>query len=199
VKSWRILFLVSSFVAIFAVILSFVEFEYGYVPNEDQILNDYKTGFGDKVTYDVMGTFIRPEEAMFLSKNQRQKRLSPEKGAVKVDDELINLGKELFYKETFGNEIFLTDILGFIDGPVGIPNIMKAIIELKGEATTNLRVELSEDVTIGDQTIRRGDAVSLVLAAADRDPAPILWQACVDDCNRHRPHHTSPESRGNPR
>lgn len=29
----------------------------------------------------------------------------------------------------------------------------------------------AEDVAVGDQTIRRGDAVSLVLAAADRDPA----------------------------
>jgi hypothetical protein len=73
VKRWRVLFLVSSFVAIFAVILSFVEFEYGYVPNEDQILNDYKTEFGEKVTYDVMGTFISSEEAMSLSKDQRQK------------------------------------------------------------------------------------------------------------------------------
>jgi cytochrome P450 len=29
----------------------------------------------------------------------------------------------------------------------------------------------TEDVTLGDQIIRRGDAVSLVLASADRDPA----------------------------
>ncbi|WP_237563706.1 di-heme oxidoredictase family protein [Halalkalibacter okhensis] len=172
-KKWNVLFLVSSFVAICALGLSQADFEYGYVPDTDQILNEHKTKFSETVSYDVMGKFLTEEDIKSFTKAEQRKMVSPENGAVKVDQELIDLGKELFYKETFGNEIFLTDILGFIDGPFGIPNIMKAIMELKGEATTNLRVELSEDVTIGEQSWKKGDKIDTGLDVAKGAVTPL--------------------------
>lgn len=65
----------------------------------------------------------------------------------------------MFYKETFGNEVFLTDIMGIVNGPLTMMNIAKAVISLKGKGTTNLQVELAEDVTIGGRTYKKGEKI----------------------------------------
>jgi len=36
----------------------------------------------------------------------------------KWDDALLRLGRRAFYKENFGNEIFLSDVMGILDGPL---------------------------------------------------------------------------------
>ncbi|WML50395.1 hypothetical protein RCG23_12115 [Neobacillus sp. PS3-34] len=55
--------------------------------------------------------------------------LSPKNGAVKIDQALLDLGRKSFYEETFGNEVFLSDILGVFNGPLTIENFQKAIKE----------------------------------------------------------------------
>lgn len=77
-------------------------------------------------------------------------------GCVKVDDKLLRLGREQFYKETFGNEIFLTDIVGILDGPLEITNVTKAVLGLYGGSTTNLRVEMPYTARIGGRTFEKG-------------------------------------------
>ncbi|MDT8859312.1 electron transport protein [Alkalihalobacillus sp. MEB130] len=159
---------------IIIITFSFVEFEYGYVPDDNQVINKHVANFNEQVEYDVIGQFISPEDVERLKVEKRHDEiLSADNGAVRIDDELINLGKELFYTETFGNEVFLTDILGFIDGPLGIPNIMKAILSLKGEPTTNLRVELSEDVTIGKKSWKKGEKIDTGLDVAKGAITPL--------------------------
>lgn len=44
-----------------------------------------------------------------------------------------------FYKESFDNEIFLTDVVGILDGPLLVTNVVKAVLALRGKGTTNLR------------------------------------------------------------
>jgi hypothetical protein len=44
--------------------------------------------------------------------------LSPENGAVQINDNLLKFGRKTLYQETFGNEVFLTDIMGIVDGPL---------------------------------------------------------------------------------
>jgi hypothetical protein len=88
-----------------------------------------------------------------------QFKLSAENGAVPINEDLLKLGRTSFYKETFGNEVFLTDILGLVDGALTIPNMTKAILKLKGQGTSNIQVELAETVTIGEKTFKKGDLI----------------------------------------
>src|SRR5947207_3024340 len=82
--------------------------------------------------------------------------LSPQNGTVKIDDALLRLGRREFYKETFGNEIFLSDVVGILDGPLRAMHVSEAVLALHGQATTNLRVEVPETVTIGNRTFQKG-------------------------------------------
>jgi hypothetical protein len=95
--------------------------------------------------YDVLGRPVRSSEAAtLLSTEQGRAQLSPENGAVRIDDALLRLGRKSIYKETFGNEIFLSDVVGILIGPLRITEVTRAILKLKGAGTTNLRVQVPE-------------------------------------------------------
>src|SRR5215213_7344180 len=69
--------------------------------------------------FDVFGRSIsRAEADEMLKTDAGRATLLPANGAVPIDHDFLKLGKEAFYEETFGNEIFLTDVLGMLDGPV---------------------------------------------------------------------------------
>jgi len=141
-----------------AILRFYWEPEFAYIPPRDQVLNPAFRG--EKPAYDVWGRSISAEEAAKLKKTDKgRKKLSPEQGAVPINPDTLNLGRKTFYQETFGNEVFLTDILGLVDGAVTIPNIMKAIWKLKGRGTTNLRVELAKTVTVGGKTFKKGTLI----------------------------------------
>jgi len=76
-----------------------------------------------------------------------------------TDTELIKAGKNLFYEETFGNEVFFSDIMGMFDGAFTIPNIARAIIKLNGKGTDNLQVPAAKTVKVGDMTIKKGELI----------------------------------------
>lgn len=124
--------------------------------------------------YDVWGRSISESEAaeMMKSKAGRQ-TLSPGNGAVKIDDALLKRGKEAFYEETFGNEIFLTDVLGMLDGPITPAAMAKALAGLKGEGTTNLRVELAKDAVVGGKQFHKGDVIDTGLDVPKGAIAPL--------------------------
>jgi len=98
---------------------------------------------------------------------------SPDQGAIPVNKEVLKLGRNLFYTETFGNEVFLTDIMGIVNGPLTVPNIMKAIVQLKGQGTSNLQVELADDVTVGDKTFKKGQKIDTGIDVAKGSYAPL--------------------------
>jgi cytochrome c peroxidase len=87
--------------------------------------------------------------------------------------EQIELGREMFYAETFGNEVFFTDIMGLFDGPFTLINIGKAVLQLNGEGTSNLQVEAAEDFQAGDITIKKGELINTGLDVARGGQTPI--------------------------
>jgi len=137
-----------------------IEPEYAYVPPEKKLKSDSAISIAQKNNasgFDVWGKTITQQEADQLRQTQNGRELlSPDHGAIEVNQSLLQLGRKAFYQETFGNEVFLTDIMGIVDGALTIPNMMKAILQLKGQGTTNLQVELAKDVTIGNKFFKKG-------------------------------------------
>ncbi|MCD1259260.1 electron transport protein [Paenibacillus athensensis] len=77
-----------------------------------------------------------------------------------VTAEMLELGRKAFYGETFGNEVFFTDILGAFDGVLSLANIEKAILRLGGKGTTNLLVEAARTETVGGRLFRKGELIA---------------------------------------
>lgn len=112
-------------------------------------------------SYDLLGKVVSEAEAdQLLQTETGRVQLSPENGAVEITDDLIQLGRDAFYRETFGNEVLFTDIVGILDGPLNIGKIAKAVLALKGQPTNNLQLPLNEDVTVGDRTFKAGTVLN---------------------------------------
>ncbi len=108
-------------------------------------------------SYDVLGYAVSKAEADQLKQTKVGREfLSPNSGAVEVTQDLLDLGRDAFYLETFGNEVLFTDLVGIIDGPISISKLTRSILALKGEGTTDLEVPLDEDITVGDRTFEAG-------------------------------------------
>lgn len=112
-------------------------------------------------SYDVLGKVIDKAAANdLLQTPSGREQLSPEKGAVEITENLIDLGRDAFYQETFGNEVLFTDIVSILDGPLTVGKLVKAVTALKGEPTTNLQIPLDRDVTLGGRTFKAGTSLS---------------------------------------
>lgn len=143
---WFLSFVVAAFIiGILWGLLNIWEPEYAYIPPADKVLNGERN-LPVAQTNRPSGTSHPITPLSFF----------PENGGIPVTEDFLRLGRQMFYAETFGNEVFLTDILGIVNGPFTIPNLMKAIVELGGKGTTNLRVELAKEVTIGGKTYKKG-------------------------------------------
>jgi mono/diheme cytochrome c family protein len=95
--------------------------------------------------------------------------------------EQIELGRKLFYEETFGNEVFFSDILGMFNGPLTLGNIGKAILKLNGEGTNNLQVEAYEDFSAGDINIKKGELFDTGLDVAKGAKTPVGFKVVFDE------------------
>jgi hypothetical protein len=148
-----------AFVVVVLVALAFiVTFEYGYMPSTSKVINAERR---ELPAYDVWGQPVSQQEAdELLASEEGRAFLSDANWAIRIDDELLELGREVFYKESFGNEIFLSEVIGALDGAIRPLNVALAIIALGGRGTNDLKVRLAEDVTIGDRTFRAGERVS---------------------------------------
>ena len=154
-----------------------LEPEYAYLPPAEKLKRDSAlrvTQTQHLPYYDVWGKTVSPEEAERLKQSEEGRALlSAEKGAIEVNQSLLQNGRQAFYQETFGNEVFLTDILGIVDGAFTIPNVMKAILQLKGEGTSNLRVELAKDVVIGGNVLKKGTKIDTGIDVPKGAYAPL--------------------------
>ncbi len=118
-------------------------------------------------SFDVLGYPIDKQQATRLKQTEEGRALLlPENGAVEVTEDLLTLGRRAFYGETFKNEIFLTDVVGVLDGPINIWSMTRAIASLGGKPTTNLQVPLDKDVTIGSRTFKAGTLLNTGLDVA---------------------------------
>ncbi|MBV9085749.1 MAG: hypothetical protein JOZ62_24000 [Acidobacteriaceae bacterium] len=144
------------FVVLFAgvVVVGTVGFKYAYEPSPAKVMSRTRQS---PEAYDLWGQAFSPEDAArLLQTPEGRAKLSPKNGRVRIDERLLRLGRKTFYKETFGNEIFLTDVVGILDGPLRIGNVIEAVLALKAQGTTNLRVKVPETVKIGGRTFQRG-------------------------------------------
>ncbi|MBE7200163.1 MAG: cytochrome C oxidase Cbb3 [Parafilimonas terrae] len=136
----------------------FGRFSYAPMPGEADLANPGRSPM--TTAFDILGRRVSAAEAESLRKTEGGKRtLSPENGAVALDASVIARGREAFYRETFGDEVFLTDVMGMLDGGLTPFEVVRAVAALKGEATTNLKVRMARDVTIGARTYRKGEEV----------------------------------------
>lgn len=68
-----------------------------------------------------MGYTVNKAEAeQLLQTKLGQLHLAPENGAIPITENLIKIGRDAFYRETFGNEYFFTDVVGAINGPINL-------------------------------------------------------------------------------
>jgi hypothetical protein len=108
-------------------------------------------------SYDVLGYVVDKEKAAnLLETEEGRQQLSPENGAVAVTEELIDLGRKAFYSETFNDQVFQTDVVGALNGPINLVTMTKAIARLGGKPTTNFQIPIDEDVTVGGRTFKAG-------------------------------------------
>jgi hypothetical protein len=128
---------------------------YIYIPERDKILNP-----------DRNESTIRAAESA--------------DGPERMDEETLELGRRAFYGETFGNEHFLMDIMGLLDGPLTAKGIFEAAAALKGEGTTNLRVKAEKDAVVGGKTIRKGDLIDTGLDVAKGSYVPLGLKVSLD-------------------
>lgn len=112
-------------------------------------------------SYDVLGKMVNQDVAASLLKTDAGKQILRESnGTVAITEDLIQQGRNAFYTETFGNEYFINDVTGILNGPLNIGNLAKAIASLDCQHTTNLQVSLDRDMTVGNQTFKKGDILN---------------------------------------
>lgn len=159
---WQVLVIallgIAAVVALIWVVLMYlIRPEYAPMPRDAEVMNTERY---ETPAYDVWGRFVSADEAEELQQtDDGRQKLSPANGAIHINDELLREGREAFYRETFGNEVFLSDVVGLLEGPMTATNVLAAIQALGGKGTNNLRVELAEDVTVGGREFRRGELI----------------------------------------
>ncbi|MEQ4599586.1 MAG: cytochrome C oxidase Cbb3, partial [Methylobacteriaceae bacterium] len=137
---------------------SLARFSYAPMPEAGDLLNPDRSPI--ETAFDVLGRRIARDEAERLKATpEGRTALSPESGAVAIDDALVRRGREAFYRETFGNEVFLSDVMGMLDGGLTPFEVARAILMLGGAGTTNLKVRMARDVTVGDRVWKTGELV----------------------------------------
>src|SRR5690625_7592493 len=106
------------------------------MPSDEDLLNPERGN--REQAWDIWGQRITQEEADSLVETSwGEALLSPANGAVRTDDEVLQLGRETFYRECFSNEHFLTDVMGVMDGQIRFGEVTRRLITLTGGWTGN--------------------------------------------------------------
>ncbi|WP_230966953.1 di-heme oxidoredictase family protein [Nostoc commune] len=114
--------------------------------------------------YDYFGKLLSPQEAAGVVGN---KGLNPNDpisyqrvGAVKITKELIAQGEDIFLNRKIGDTFGLQGVFGFGQGfNVVSDEIGAALANLRGQSTTNLKITLQKDLTIGSRTFPKGTII----------------------------------------
>jgi hypothetical protein len=133
-------------------------------------------------SFDRMGQVIsRAEAEELLQTDSGRMLLSREQGAIEITQELIDLGRETFYLETFGNEVVTTDIIGTLDGPINLWSVSRAILALGGRHTNNLQIPVDEDIVIGGRLFPAGSVLNTGLDVPPGALMPLGMRTRIAD------------------
>jgi hypothetical protein len=128
--------------------------------------------------YDYFGKLLSPSEAAQLVSS---KGLSPSDpvsyqriGAVHITQQLITKGEEIFFNREIGDTFGLQKVFGFGAGLNLLrPEITKAVRDLQGQPTSNLRITLQKDLKIGSRTFPKGAVFTTGLDIEKRARTPL--------------------------
>ncbi len=176
---WRTIGILLFLVVIVSFLAYRLEIVLGKTPSLDKTFTPVTQAAPQEVgDYDILGYAINKEEATRLLETEAgRKQLSRENGAFAVTEETLKLGRDAFYSDTFGNEIFQTDVVGALNGPINLVTVGQAIAKLGGKHTTNLQIPINEDVTIGGRTFKAGTLLNTGLDVPANSVVPLGMRA----------------------
>ncbi len=127
-------------------------------------------------SYDHFGELLSPRQA---ARRVLRAGLNPFRpssyerlGMVRITRSLIARGKLIFEQEEIGDAFGLQEVFGFRDGIVSVlPEIAVAILKLRGEGTSNLRIELQKSITLGSRVFPEGSEIA---TGFDVEPGALL-------------------------
>src|SRR5262245_57732061 len=172
-RRWvRSLLLVAVILGLLASVVYVIEPEYAYLPPLTKVLAPER-GNQDQA-FDVWGRRItRAEATRLLQTTDGQALLSPQHGAVAITDAPRTLRRGSSCHDTLGNDVFLSEIMGILDGPLTPWRMARALWKLGGRGTTNLQIPLEEDVTIGGTTFPKGTVLNTGLDVVPGSYLPL--------------------------
>ncbi|MEH1853518.1 MAG: hypothetical protein V7L11_18035 [Nostoc sp.] len=115
--------------------------------------------------YDYFGKLLSPKEASQLVVN---KRLDPNDpisyqrvGAVKITQELIAQGENIFFNRKIGDTFGLQGVFGLGQGSAILAEeYARAVYNLQGQPTNNLQITLLKDIPLGSRTFLKGTVIN---------------------------------------
>ncbi|MEH2074716.1 MAG: di-heme oxidoredictase family protein [Nostoc sp.] len=128
--------------------------------------------------YDYFGKLLSPQEAAGVVVN---KGLDPNDpisyqrvGAVKITQELIAKGEDIFFNRKIGDTFGLQGVFGFGLGIATLfPELQTAIVKLQGQPTTNLQITFQKDIALGSRTFPKGTVINTGLKIEKGATFPI--------------------------
>ena len=114
--------------------------------------------------FDLFGELLSPKQAALQVREQGLDIRDPVSyqriGAVRITQELIDAGEDIFFNRRLGDTFGLQRVFGFGTGlQLILPDVLTAIEDLQGQPTTNLRITLSQAITLGSQTFPAGTVI----------------------------------------
>ncbi|MEH2199090.1 hypothetical protein [Nostoc sp.] len=128
--------------------------------------------------YDYFGKLLSPQEASGVVKNKGLDPNDPisyqQVGAVKITQELIAQGENIFFNRKIGDTFGFQEVFGFGLGLSKISNELGvAIASLQGQPTANLKITLQNNLTIGSQTFIKGTVINTGLKIPKGQSVPL--------------------------
>ena len=128
--------------------------------------------------YDYFGKLLSPEEAAEVVVNKGFNPHDPisyqRVGAVQITQELIAQGEDIFFNRKIGDTFGLQGVFGFGQGlDIISDEIGAAIANLQGQSTTNLKITLQKDITLGSRTFPQGTVIPTGLKIKQGQIVPI--------------------------
>jgi len=128
--------------------------------------------------YDYFGKLLSPEKAAEVVVNQGFNPHDPisyqRVGAVQITQELIAQGEDIFFNRKIGDTFGLQGVFGFGQGlDIISDEIGAAIANLQGQSTTNLKITLQKDITLGSRTFPQGTVIPTGLKFQQGQIVPI--------------------------